>query len=144
MKHVLFTATALLTLAIQGLAQANSVETLVRKLAQQQREAAIRGDASFEEKYLLPDYVGISPAGAITTREQSAARLKSGDVKLEKIDVSDERVRVYGNTAIIAGLVQVKGSFKGQAFEQTSSYTRVWIKQKGEWKLASFQETPIK
>jgi hypothetical protein len=32
MKHVLFTATVLLTLAIQGLAQANSVETLVRKL----------------------------------------------------------------------------------------------------------------
>jgi ketosteroid isomerase-like protein len=69
--------------------------------------------------------------------------IKSGDVKLEKIDVDEEQARVYGNTAVITGRAHVLGAFKGQAFDRTARYTRVWVKLKGAWKLVSFHETLI-
>jgi hypothetical protein len=37
----------------------------------------------------------------------------------------------------------VEDEFKGQPFEQTSHYSRVWIKQDGAWKLVLFQETLV-
>jgi ketosteroid isomerase-like protein len=87
--------------------------------------------------------MSISASGAVSSREQALARVRSGDVKLASIDVDDELVRVYGDTAIITGRVDVRGTFKGQPFEHKARYTRVWVKQNGEWKLATFQETPI-
>ena len=51
-----------------------------------QREAALHGDTTLEEHYTASDCVSINPAGMLSTREQTVARMKSGDVKLDAIE----------------------------------------------------------
>jgi ketosteroid isomerase-like protein len=69
--------------------------------------------------------------------------MKSGNVKLDSIDVEQEEVHDYGDVAVITGRERVRGSYKGQAFDHTARYSRVWIRREGAWKLALFQETPL-
>src|SRR5262245_1500203 len=114
MKRFFLTAAILMALSASSFAQAGSIEQQIRDLDKQHREAAIRGDASFEERVTTSDYVGITASGALSSREQAAARLRSGDVKLQAIDVDEEKVRVYGDTAVVTGRVHVVGTFKGQ------------------------------
>ena len=129
--------------AATALGQSASVADQVRALDKQQREAALRGDTAFMEHYAAPEYVSINPAGVLSTKEQSLARMKSGDVKLDAIDIEQEQVHVYGETVVITALEHVRGSFKGNKFDSTAQYSRVWILQDGSWKLTLFQETPV-
>jgi hypothetical protein len=142
MNRILILASTTL-LAATGLAQSSSVSDQVRSLDKQQREAALRGETTFEEKYTADNYVSINPAGTISTREQKLARMKSGDVKLEIIDVDEEEVHAYGDVAVITGREHVRGSYKGNAFDNWARYSRVWIRRDDQWKLVLFHETPL-
>lgn len=142
MKPFLLIVAALL-LSVLAFSQTDSVADQVRALDKQQRESALRGESSFEELHTTNEYISINPAGVLSTREQALARLKSSDVKLQSIDVDQEEAHVYGDTVVITGRDHVRGTYKGQVFDQTSRYARVWIKQNGAWKLALFQETPL-
>jgi hypothetical protein len=58
-----------------------SVEQQIKALHEQSRQAALKGDVSFLEKYLSDDYVGIAPDGSIETKDQSIQMRKSGAIK---------------------------------------------------------------
>lgn len=133
-------ATIMLSMPVFG--QVESVEQQIHNLDKQQREASLRGDFSFEDQRMASDYLAINSSGTFT-REQILARVRSGDVKLHAIDVDEEQIHIYGDTAIVTGRDHVRGTFKGQSFEQTAHYSKIWVKQNGAWKLALFQETPI-
>jgi ketosteroid isomerase-like protein len=143
MKRFLVIATAMMALSAPAFAQTGSAEQQVRNLDKQAREAAIHGDSEFEAQYTASDYMSISASGAVSTREQTLARVRSGDIKLSSIDVDEEQVRVYGDTAVVTGRVHVLGAVKGQAIDHKARYTRVWVRQSGAWKLVAFQETTI-
>jgi len=133
--------TSLFTASAFG--QSIKVADQVRALDKQQREAALRGETTFEEQYTANEYVSINPAGVLSTREQTLARMKSGVVKLEAIDVDQEEVHVYGDVAVITGREHVRGSYKGHTFDNTARYSRVWVRRESLWKLVLFHETPI-
>ena len=60
------------------------------------------------------------------------------------IQLGDCTVNRLGFGAMrITGRERVRGSYKGQAFDHTARYSRVWIRREGAWKLALFQETPL-
>src|SRR5260370_42272949 len=58
-----------------------SVEQQIKTLHEQSRQAALKGDASFLEKYLTDNYVGIGGDGRKMPKEQNNQRLKSGALK---------------------------------------------------------------
>ena len=142
MKSLLMVVATLIP-SLSAFSQPGNVGDQVRALDKQQREGAIRGETTFEEQYTASDYLSINPAGVVSTREQVLARMKSGDVKLDAIDVDQEEVHVYGDIAVVTGREHVRGSFKAHAFDSWARYSRVWNLQNGTWKLLLFQETPI-
>ncbi len=85
MKSILVFAYVILSSAL-AFGQAANVADQVRALDKRQREGALRGETTSEEQYTARDFVSISPAGVFSTREQTLARMKSGDVKLDAID----------------------------------------------------------
>jgi len=143
MKQFFLLAIAIFSLAAPQFGQSGSVEQQIRNLDKQNRDAALHGDPSFEERYTTSDYMAIGPSEAISNREQALARARSADIKLSAIDVDDEHVRVYGDSAIVTGRAHIRGVINGQNVDAMARYTRVWVKQHGSWKLAAFQETPI-
>ncbi len=119
----------------------SGVEQQINHLEEQGKEASLKNDASWFEKNLADDFVGVSGTGMVTDKSSAIAMRKSGDLKYEAIDYSDAKVRVYGNTALVSGTAAVKGALKGQDFSGTYHYVRVWVKQGGQWKIAHSQAT---
>lgn len=105
------------------------------------RTAVIKGDTSVLEKYLSDDYVAIAPNGQEMDKTRSIQDLKNGTVKYSAIDVTDDRVRMYGDTAIYTGHANVRMTVNGQPQPGEVRATIVWAKQNGQWKRASFQAT---
>ena len=120
-----------------------SVELQIKTLHEQSRQAALKGDAGFLEKYLTDDYLGIGDDGRPITKDQNLQMLKSGAIKYEAIDERDVKVRVYGDTAIVSALASVKLTVDGKSIRGDHRATFVWVKQEGNWKEASFQATRI-
>ncbi len=120
-----------------------SVEQQIKTLHEQSRQAALKGDASFLEKYLTDNYVGIGGDGRMITKDQDIQMLKSGTIKYEAIDERDVKVRVYGDTAILNALASLKLTVNGRPISGDHCATFVWVKQEGNWKEASFQATRV-
>jgi len=120
-----------------------SVEQEIKSLQDEDREATLKGDTSFLEKYLADDYVGISAEGQMVTKDQAIERRKSGKLKYVAIDVKDSKISGYGDTAIANILASVKATYEGKPFSDEYRATFVYVKQKGNWKQVSFQPTLV-
>jgi len=57
--------------------------------------------------------------------------------------VRDSKIRVYGDTAVVTSLLFFKGTTSGKPFSGDVRSTRVWVKQKGNWKCVAFQVTRV-
>ncbi|SRR6266404_950521 len=120
-----------------------SVEEQIKALDDQARQAAISGDASFQEKYLADDFVGVNPMGHVASKQEAIAMRKSGDIKYSAIDQKDETVHVYGNTVVVTSTADVKGTVKSNDISGTYQASRVWVKRNGKWQQVLFQSTKV-
>jgi ketosteroid isomerase-like protein len=118
-------------------------EKAIVGLEQQIRRAVIKGDTSILERYLADDYVGIGPNGNAADKSKTIQELKDGTVKYSAIDVTEENVRMYGDTGIYTGRGDVKLTINGQPQTADVRVTIVWLKQNGQWKRVSFQATRV-
>jgi hypothetical protein len=118
-------------------------EKAVAGLEEQVRKAVIKGDMSILERYLAADFVGIGPNGIKDDKSHTIQELKDGTVKYSAIDVTEENVRMYGNTGIYNGRGNVKMTINGQPLTADVRVTIVWVKQNGQWKRVSFQATQV-
>jgi len=66
----------------------------------------------------------------------------SGVSKWE-ISFDDEKVRVYGNVAVVTGRGTFKGVRKGAPVNHVIRFTTMWVMRGGAWQLVSYQATPI-
>ena len=110
-------------------------------MERQAREASLHRDAEFSQRALADDYVGITPLGQVTTKQDSVSARKSGQLRYDTINVSDMVVRVYGDTAVVTARADVKGHQLGEDFSGPYRYTRVWVRHAGHWQAVSYQAT---
>jgi len=87
--------------------------------------------------------MGIGPNGDAADKSKTIQELKDGTVKYSAIDVTEENVRMYGDTGIYNGRGNVKMTINGQPQTADVRVTIVWLKQNGQWKRVSFQATRI-
>jgi len=110
-------------------------------MERQAREASIRRDADFSARTLADDFVGITPLGQVTTKQDNVSARKSRQLRYDTIDVTDMVVRVYGDTAVVTARADVKGHQLGEDFSGPYRYTRVWVRKTGHWQAVSYQAT---
>ena len=132
----------------------NSGEAKVEQaLMQMERDwsaAYLKHDTAVIERILADDYVGIDGRGVVTNKAQETEEAKAPapgaptpDRMVADESVSDMKVRVYGNAAIVTGITTEKVLFKGK--ESTVRYRRttVYVNRQGNWKCVSFHGSRI-
>jgi ketosteroid isomerase-like protein len=66
-------------------------------------------------------------------------------VKVEIAELSDLRVHMHGNVAVVTGAYHEKGRSKGTVYEYHDRFTDVWGRSGGTWEvLASHYSLPSK
>ena len=93
---------------------------------------------------LADDYILIDPRGRVHTKEQYLEHLSKGKAnpKFEDLKETDVKVRVFGDTAVVTGLLHVKGKLQDKDVSAEYRWTRVYNK-KGDSGSASSSSTPM-
>ena len=125
----------------QGKKSAGGAEDQIKALLNQSRQAVLKGDTSYLEKNAAEDYSRVGPDGKRVSKSDWINAIKSGDVKMESVETSDVKVRVYGNAAVATYAADVKGTNKGQDISGHIQVTRVFVKQAGKWQEVAFHST---
>ena len=124
-------------MAATGVAQKESVEETIRKLDNGRIQAQIHADAVALDRIYADDFVGVGPSGTVRTKPQVISDFTSGELKFQSITTDEVKVRVYENTAVETGLSTMLGQDKDKAVPRETRFTRVWVKQKGRWRLVA-------
>ena len=117
--------------------QSSAVEQAIRKLDNERIQAQIHADAAALGRLYADDFIGVGPSGTVRTKPQVIADFTSGDLKFQSITTDDVQVRVYGNAAVETGRSTMEGQDKGKTVPRDTRFTRVWIKQQGQWRLVA-------
>jgi len=127
--------------ALLGLAWAANVEEELKKLETDRATAAVKGDVATLEKQTSDDYTFINLYGQMSDKSQMVNAFKTGQTKLTVDELSDMKVRVYGNTAVITGKADLAGTMSGKDTKGQIMFTRVYVKKGGSWQSVALQQT---
>ncbi len=119
--------------------QSGAVEQTLIRLDRELMDAAVRKDKTVFERTALDRYVFVNPGGGV----QERAEAMEGP-NLESVQTENVVVRVDGDTAVLTGRAMVKGKFAdGRDISGQYTYMRMFVKQKGQWRLAAMSVVPI-
>jgi ketosteroid isomerase-like protein len=124
-------------------ASAEDVQDQLKKLETDRAAAVVKGDVEALEKATSDDYTLINMNGQMSDKSQMVSAFKSGRTKLTSDELSDMKVRVYGDTAVITGKADVKGTLGGKDATGQIMFTRVYVKKDGRWQSVAFQQTRV-
>ena len=137
-----------LTVPASMLAQQNSkAEQEVRASLDQDTQVILKGGAeavAVFDKYYADDYTRITSDGSAFTKAETLDGFRTGKTKVDSVETSDVRIRTYGKTAVVTGIVKAKGTTLGVPNSPTGvRFTRVFVKHGGNWQCVLYQTTRI-
>lgn len=133
-------------LAVQPMprAQRHHLRHAVLQLEQQWRAALLRQDVDALSSLLNSDYVGISANGALQTRDDTLAAVRSGALHITQLTLSDQKVRIFRQTAVVTSLAELHGTSDDASLDGRYRYTHVYVRNPdGHWTIASFEASRV-
>jgi hypothetical protein len=141
MKKAVALATLMTVAAVlvSGWTDKNSVEEEIRWLNAQEVEALLRNDVKTLERIWSDDLVVTNPLNKFVNKQQVVGLIVSGTLAFTSYDRQIEYVRVYRDTAVVAGSETVVWAGKMPNAGKTSHlrFTAVWMRQNGRWQQAA-------
>jgi ketosteroid isomerase-like protein len=124
------------TLSFTGQAQpANRVEQKIRQVNADEVAALLRNDVKTLDGLWSQDFVVTNPFNKFLKKQQVIDLAKTGMLSFSSYDRNIEYVRIYGDTAVVAGYERVVWADKMPNAGKTSQlrFTAVWMKQEERW-----------
>jgi ketosteroid isomerase-like protein len=115
----------------------------IEGLEQDWRQALLSSNIPELDHLLADDYLGVTANGTLETKADLLAMRKSGTIRFSQLDLSDLKVRVYGDTAVVTSRAEVSGSNGGTDISGRYRYTRVYTRRNGQWRIVSFEASRI-
>ncbi len=113
--------------------------------AEQSRfEAMVAADTAALRKLLHPDLLYIHSNGLEESAEDLVSSVAAGKIVYASFEPQQPpRLYVFGRTALVDGLVRVRGKYQGEAFAVDLRYTSVYRKVEGSWLLIRWQSLKV-
>lgn len=114
-------------------------------------QALLTSNAGALEALLAGGWIVVSGFGGIAERNPFIAYVRAGDFTRKRMILSEPRVRLYGNTALVTthliaegrSVVEVKGKIFTHCFDVKERQTDVLVWANGGWKSVLLHETVI-
>lgn len=134
-----------LLLPAVSLAQSKSSESdKVVALEKKWTEAYKARDISILASLLAEDFVITVEDGSTYGKAGYISHSADSSVHVDVAALSELKVRLHGNTAVVTGAYHETGTSKGTPYEYRDRLTDVWMKIDGRWQVvASHYSVPI-
>lgn len=142
MKKWLFVVTLLVAMANVSVAQSND-EKAVAAAVENLRKAMVDPNKAVLEKLTLPELSYGHSTGKVQNQAEFIDALVSGASDFMNIDLTEQTIKVVGNTAIVRHVLSAATSDNGKAGNAHIAILLVWVKHSKEWKLLARQAVKI-
>jgi Domain of unknown function (DUF4440) len=86
-------------------------------------------------------YVDTDETGHRSDKAEALRVLKSGALKVRKLQLSDMKAYVYGNAAVVTGASAQDGDFQGLPLAAKIVFTDTFVRDGDTWKAVASQRT---
>jgi ketosteroid isomerase-like protein len=128
-------------------AKASNLSAAAAEVERAERElvAAIgKGDLATYDRIVADDYVAYTTTGQESTKPEILAAYRAGTRKYMSLAISDVKVRVFGDTAILVARTSGTRVEEGRSPEpNTVRYFRVFTRRGGAWRAVMQMVTPL-
>ena len=105
----------------------------------------MRQDFTTLERIMADDCVHVESTGTIRTKAQFMAAFKAGEFAFEIFTLEENRVRLYGETAVVIGRYSNRIRTGGKTLPmKRARHLRVYMKRAGRWQVCAHQATELK
>ena len=116
----------------------------IKQLERDWSEAQKTADVDKLGQILADDWIGLAYDGAMSTKKQALADVKSGTMKITSITMGPMDVKIIGNVAVVQGSDTEKSSLKGKDTSGKWVWMDVFVKQAGKWQAVRSQSAMVK
>jgi ketosteroid isomerase-like protein len=120
---------------------AETIRSLEKKWTESYKQRRVDILASL----LAEDFVITVEDGQTYSKSGYISHTADTSVRVEVAEISDLKVRMHGNTAVVTGAYHEKGESNRKRYEYHDRLTDVWMKVGGNWQVvASHYSVPVK
>jgi ketosteroid isomerase-like protein len=118
----------------------------IERLEQQRGQAILNADMPTLYALYAEEFFYNLARGDSLTRSEYLPMYASGELKVNKAVGEGRNIRVYGDAAVVSGIVHVNATIKGENRDLHLRYLNVWVKRGDGWVLVARQATnlPVK
>jgi ketosteroid isomerase-like protein len=124
-------------------AQASSLPDSIRALESQRAQALLKADTVALSQLVADDFVEISRLGMLRSKADNMREIASGTLRLTAVRYDSMSVRIYGDVAVLQGIADNTGTFRGFPFGGKIRYTRVFVRHDRRWRAVAMQQTSM-
>jgi len=120
-----------------------SSEDQVRALEAARGQALLKADTTALSRMTAAEFVEVSRLGTLRTKADNLREIATGTLRLTSVRYDSISVRIYGDVAVLRGIADNAGNFRGFPFSGKLWYTRVFVHRDGRWQAVAMQHTMI-
>ncbi len=118
-------------------------EDSVRALESARAQALLRADTTALSRLVADEFIEVSRLGQLRTKADNLRDIASGNLRLLTVKYDSLTVRIYGDVAVLHGIADNTGTFRGLPFGGKIRYMRVFVRRDGRWQAVAMQHTAL-
>jgi ketosteroid isomerase-like protein len=105
--------------------------------------ATVSNDIATLASLVTDDYVLVNSDSSLQDKQSYLEDFKVPGFRLDPYELQQQVHRMWGDAALLAGVVRLSWTLKGEHHERLLRIAHVWAKHGGRWRLAYTQLTRI-
>jgi ketosteroid isomerase-like protein len=115
----------------------------LRNLERDLDRAIVQRDARRVSELLADDWLLVSNTGKVTTKPELLAELALPDLEFQDNETRDVLVRIWGDTAVLTGVLHQRYRLHGELRDVTLRYSDTWTRVGDGWRQVSGHTTRL-
>lgn len=105
--------------------------------------ATIHNDTAALERLFADDYALVNSDSTVEDKRQAIADFRMPGFKIEPYELKQSVQKVWGDAAVISGLVNLRWTQDGKRQKRSIRIAHVWAKRQHHWQMTHTQVTRV-
>jgi hypothetical protein len=139
----------LLALAVLGQATAqkskdDSQQTKLLVMEHLWNEAQVNRDSRALDAMIGAEFVNTEYDGEVSDKAKFLADIRDLQFNLNSLNISDLKVSMYADSAVVVGIYHTKGTYQGKPYDHFGRFTDTWVFTEGRWQCVASHTSLLK
>lgn len=122
---------------------ANNVEAEIVDLEVRLKTAMLESNINELDKLISDQLIFADHLGRVLSKDDDLEAHKSDDLNIDKIELSEQVIKCFGELAVVSVLAEITGQYKGVLSNGIYRFTRVWTQEAGQWKIVTAHSSAL-